>query len=602
MSSVETQFHVPPFPPFPSAERYVRVGSQDDALQRVRRAVEAWEAISLVIGPPGTGKSLICQVLQQHFAREREVIVFGDATLESPQLLQRHLLNRLDRIRGIAPTPATVGDDPQLAIIERIAGSSRDFAGLLLLVDEAQTLKPEVLETIRILTNVMSGGRPRVSAVLLGGPKLDETLALPSLDALVQRVSTRCYLHPLSSDETVQYVQHAIKSCVNAAKVGIEESAIRAIHRACSGVPRLVNQLMTATMEFAASRGQNQITNQTVDHAWAVLQQLPSPLLDEPELSRPVSSVEFGPLTDETDSFEMIESSVEDFVEDVSEESAVAEEAFEPSEQESSVKACDAGQCDRGQCDPAQCDNNECDAAGCESVSAEAAQSDESCEQDFMVQAEVSLGCVDESQFGAVSYDCQAIGTFDYDDESEFEVAESADEESAASMEVEASPVVKIETPSPIELFGEFDEEEPIATKVGGPAAVVVEPVASSVECEAEVYEPEACEPVAYEPEACEPVARDVEVREVEPESDLESSLHREILSLRNDASAPVLWMEDGEPDPLVDDDRDLLVIEDDVEVEESIVVGEAKTDETPGTPIAVDFQSMLAKMRSPKR
>ncbi|WP_044253904.1 ExeA family protein [Rhodopirellula sp. SWK7] len=588
MSSVETQFHVPPFPPFPSAERYVRVGSQDDALQRVRRAVEAWEAISLVIGPPGTGKSLICQVLQQHFARDREVIVFGDATLESPQSLQRHLLSRLDRIRGIAPTPVAVGDDPQLAIIERIAGSSKEFAGLLLLVDEAQTLKPEVLETIRILTNVMSGGRPRVSAVLLGGPKLDETLALPSLDALVQRVSTRCYVHPLSSDETVQYVQQTIQNCVSAAKVGIEESAIRSIHRACSGVPRLVNQLMTATIEFATSRGHGQITDQTVDHAWAVLQQLPSPLMEEPELSRPVSSVEFGPLCDEdnavefgpmTDSPGMIESSSIEFETELETENANPEPDFEDTtdevpareksvafEAESVTRNCGENCGGNGDCDPESCDASECQ-SGC-------AKAEQATNTDFTMQTEVAIACDSDVAFESVSYDCGATGTFDYDEQVE------ASDETEEPVYAETKPVIAFETPSPDELFGEFDEEEPVVAKLGDDSAIACE---TSATCQSA----EAPEQHAGEEQHGE---------------DLESSLHREILSLRGDASAPVLWMEDGEPDPLVDDDRDMLVIEDDVEVEEAITIGEAKTDETPGTPVAVDFQSMLAKMRSPKR
>ncbi|MFG0287234.1 MAG: ExeA family protein [Rhodopirellula sp. JB044] len=582
MSSVETQFHVPPFPPFPSAERYVRVGSQDDALQRVRRAVEAWEAISLVIGPPGTGKSLISQVLQQHFARDREVIVFGDATLESPQSLQRHLLSRLDRIRGIAPTPVAAGDDPQLAIIERIAGSSKEFAGLLLLVDEAQTLKPEVLETIRILTNVMSNGRPRVSAVLLGGPKLDETLALPSLDALVQRVSTRCYVHPLSSDETIEYVRQTLKSAAIATKVSIEEAAIRSIHRACSGVPRLINQLMTATIEFATSRGHQQISEGTVDHAWAVLQQLPSPLVEEPELSRPVSNVEFGPLNEEgtsepqnsiefgplVDTPGMIESSSEEFA---CENDQPCESACE--------SGCEAKQCGGESCDPASCDSPQCE-RGC-------MKETQATGEDFTVHTDVAIACDTENAFEAVSFDCQATGSFQYDEADEASVGPEATtmnelEHVEPLVAEETEPAVRFETPSTDELFGEFEEEEPVATKLGDEAepATQIQPV-----CETHDV-------------ACDRESRSDE----QPAEDLEASLHREILSMRGDASAPVLWMEDAETEPLAEDDRDMLVIEDDVEVEQAITIGEAGGEETPGTPVAVDFQSMLAKMRSPKR
>ncbi len=501
MSSVETQFHVPPFPPFPSASRYVRVGSQDDALQRVRHAVEAWEAISLVIGPPGTGKSLICQVLQQYFSRDREVIVFGDTTLESPLSLQRHLLSRLDRIRGIAATSLALGDDPQLAIIERIANSSKEFAGLLLLVDEAQTLRPDVLETIRILTNVITNGRPRVSAVLLGGPQLDETLALPSLDALVQRVSTRCYVHPLTSDETIRYVRRAVENCGETANIEIDEPAIRSIHRACSGVPRLVNQLMTAAISHAHSKAQTRITTNTVEAAWAILQQLPSPLVDEPDMSRPVSNVEFGPLGDD-----------------------------ESSELEGWEKHRDA----RDSCDD--------DFAVVE--------------PEFTMQAEVNVRYDKATDYGAVSFDCQSDTQFDYERITSGSDVEMSRRDAPKSLETAAAN----ESPSPSELFGDFDDEEDVSDTIQVPKLHL------TVE-----------------------------------DDDLETTLHREVQNLRA-AAAPVLWVEDSDGDDLVRDDRDMLIIEDDVNAEGALVANEVAADETAEPSIAIDFHAMLAKMRASKR
>lgn len=536
MSSVESQFHISPFPPFPSAERYVRVGSQDEALQRVCRSVEAWEAISLVIGPPGTGKSLLCRMVKNHFANTREVIVFGDAMLENPISLQRHLLSRLDRIRGISQTK-TGYDDPQLAIIDRIANSSKEFAGLLLLVDEAQDLSPETLETIRILTNTMThDGRPRVSAVLAGGPKLDETLALPSLEALVQRVATRCYMHPLSSDETVHYVREVLRKCGGWDENQIEDTAIRSIHRACSGVPRLINQLMTASVEFAQSRGRNQLTGQTVDQAWAILQQLPSPILDEPELTRPVHAVEFGPLQDEcehrNDDFDMLE--------------------FEPSDE------------------PATC--------------VDLADNSDECESDLLDLASLSM-------------DCQTVGSFDYDatQYSEYLVESptplydpfatddhGTTEPSPKSAEPAFAPknevLARRQTTASMskDLFGDFDEEEPVETSV------------STL----------SFNPVARDELSGEKIA----ATQAMPKEDIETSLHREVISLRGAASAPVLWIEDDEAGEMLDDDRDLLVIEDDVAVDGAKITNQVEKEEPAARPMAVDFQSMLAKMRSPGR
>lgn len=533
MSSVETQFHVPLFPPYPSSSRYVRVGAQDDALQRVRQSVEAWEAISLVIGAPGTGKSVISQVLQQYFSRDREVVVFGDATLESPLSLQRHLLSRLDRIRGISPTQPALGDDPQLAIIDRIANSSKEFAGLLLLVDEAQTLRPEVLETIRILTNVMTGGRPRVSAVLLGGPQLDETLALPSLDALVQRVATRCYLHPFTSDETVRYVRRALENGGQDVQVEIDDAAIRSIHRAGSGVPRLVNQLMTASISYANSKHQNRITTTIVEGAWSVLQQLPGPLVDEPELSRPVANVEFGPLSDH-------ESSFAEFSEASPEKQTLDDATLDHADCEHNFDTCDAD-----------------DAAD---------------EADFDTQSEIEFCSDDAADYGAVSYDCQSATDFDYDGMTSLNHGESAPCGSQHAAAATSAKSVSGEVNSPDELFGDFDEEEHVSDGIAGPKLHLadVAEIPGFTDHESAPY-------------------------------DLETALHREVQSMRA-AAAPVLWVEDADDDELVHDDRDMLIIEDDLEVENTMVIHEVRVDAPSEQSVAIDFHAMLAKMRAPKR
>lgn len=615
MSSVEHSFHVPPFPPFPSAERYVPVGSQDEALQRIQRAIEAWEAISLVIGPPGVGKSMLCQLLLKQFSGRREVVVFGDAMLDNPLLFQRHLLTRLNRVQGIHSTPLAPNEDPQFALVERLARSTSEFPGLLLLVDEAQALTPEVLETIRIITNTMSEGQPRVSAVLMGGPKLDETLALPSLEALVQRVATRCYLHPLNGDEAQTYVRRVIENCGSNPSEAITNEAIRAIHQACSGTPRLINQMMTAAIDCAASLNQSIIDNKIVDRAWAMLQQLPSPVMDEPEMAAPsaeVSNVEFGALDDSA----WNDSASED-------QPATASFEFEESndhgrrwndqplpEEDETPVATAAPQCDIQACSTSECEDQACQSTGqCQSEKAEAEQNElkfaESNEQmidEQLVCEEATAQCdasAGEIEFGSLSIDCQSYEG-DYEMVSDvIGSALAADlPETSDAEELVETPIAA--TPTADQLFGEFDDEEEI------------KPTADSLTATAES------------------IAEHDEVA-----SDLETSLHEEILSMRGAAnsplslvgdeancsdeicdeedmgamqnqsamaaSAPVLWMEeDGDDIAVNHDDRDMLVIEDDVQVETAALHNES-ADLSAGRPVAVDFQAMLAKMRSPQ-
>ena len=297
MTSIDSTFNVPPFPAFPSVTRYVPIGSLDEALLRVGRSIETREAISLIIGPPGTGKSLACQLLTKRFGKTHDVVVLGDTPIEDRSALLRHLLHHLgvDHVAGPA-------NDLHLALVDRV--SSGDNSGMLIVVDEAQALSVDVMEAIRMTTNIMKDGEPRVTAIICGGPKLDELLVSPAMEAFTQRVATRCYLHPMSGDETNQYISHVIAACGADPSTTITADALSAIHHGCNGVPRLINQLMTQAIDVAEERDQALIDEKIVDHAWAMLQQLPSPMIEEPTISRPgrssdapSSSIEFGELS-----------------------------------------------------------------------------------------------------------------------------------------------------------------------------------------------------------------------------------------------------------------------------------------------------------------
>ncbi|QDT05587.1 hypothetical protein K227x_39880 [Rubripirellula lacrimiformis] len=294
MQSSNSTYNVPPFPAFPSVSRYVALGSIEDAVTRVGRSIDAQEAISLVIGPPGTGKSLICNLLVKRYQKTHDVVVLGDTTIEDRAAFLRHLLHHLGC--EYARTP---DNDLHLALVDRVCGPDASDRGLLIVVDEAQSLAREVLESIRMVTNIMRSGQPRVTAVVCGGMKLDEVLIDPSLESFVQRVSTRCYLHPMNSQETRCYIQETIRHCGAEPDQTISDEAIAAIHHAASGVPRLVNQMMTQAIDCAEESDESVITEAVVDRAWATLQQLPSPMIEEPALksANAGSPIEFGELS-----------------------------------------------------------------------------------------------------------------------------------------------------------------------------------------------------------------------------------------------------------------------------------------------------------------
>ncbi|KAA5540648.1 AAA family ATPase [Roseiconus nitratireducens] len=295
MTNSQHDYTLPPFPGFPSVNRYVAVGPVMESAGRIARSILAREAISVVIGPPGTGKSLLCALLAQQFSETHEVVVVGETAIADEAALQRLLLHRL----GVT-VDVDQAKNLELMLDDHLKRVDAKQGGILLIVDEAASLSENVLEAIRRVTNIMRHGQPVISAVLAGGVKLDETLTSPSLEPFVQRISARCYLHPLNGEEARTYIRQAIEACGSNADETITGQAMSAIFHATSGVPRLINQIMTEAIDCAAEMDESTIDEHTIDHAWSRLQQLPGPMTVQPDLMHESPAVEFGELTDDS--------------------------------------------------------------------------------------------------------------------------------------------------------------------------------------------------------------------------------------------------------------------------------------------------------------
>ena len=284
-----------PFVPAPLAEAYLPTGSLDHARQTLIRCLDRGEGPGLIIGPAGTGKSLLCQVLAKHFRGRFQIALLSAARLCTRRALLQNILFELRLpYRGLDES------ELRLSLIDHLEPRGGGAEGLLLLVDEAHTLPLRLLEEIRLLTNLVREGQSRVRLVLAGSLALEERLNNPKLDSFLQRIVARCYLQPLARDETIFYVQEQIRRCGNAADSIFAGDAQTAIHTATDGIPRLINQLCDHALMLAALGGQRQIDSGGIEEAWADLQQLPVPLHDSPAAARqPAASgiVEFGQLS-----------------------------------------------------------------------------------------------------------------------------------------------------------------------------------------------------------------------------------------------------------------------------------------------------------------
>jgi type II secretory pathway predicted ATPase ExeA len=262
----------------PDPRRYYAAGAIEEARQRIVRSIARSEGPALVVGAVGTGKSLLLAVLAEQFEPRMSVV-----TLTGAQLCTRRAL--LQMILGSLHLPYRHMDEGELrlSILEHLRGGPASSTAttrprrMLVLVDEADALPTRLLEELRVLTNVVEQGVPLVSLVLAGGPMLEERFADPQLDKFSQRLACRCYLAPLTREETFQYVRSQVSAVGVKPEKWFDPEALAAIHAATGGVPRLVNQLGDQLVWLIEETGCQPLDAALVQQAWSDLQQLPAP-------------------------------------------------------------------------------------------------------------------------------------------------------------------------------------------------------------------------------------------------------------------------------------------------------------------------------------
>lgn len=282
-----------PFASAPTAAAYVRTGTHQAAIENLVRCIERAEGVGLVIGPAGSGKSLLLQLLAAGFRNKFHVAMLNSAQLCTRKALLQSILFELK-----LPYRDMDEGELRLSLLQHLEPSEGGPLGLLLLVDEAHTLPLRLLEEIRQLTNVVKNGQPRVRLILAGNSVLEERLASPKLESFQQRLTTRCYLQPLNRDETFHYIREQIQQTGGRPDALFSQSAFEAIFTATDGVPRLINQLCDHALVLAALGGHKQLHAAGIEEAWADLQQLPLPWSEKsmPAAMETGSIIEFGEL------------------------------------------------------------------------------------------------------------------------------------------------------------------------------------------------------------------------------------------------------------------------------------------------------------------
>ncbi len=241
----------------------------DAALHGSERAIRRAEGVSLVVGQPGTGKSLLLAMIAEHVRDDFDVAVLSGARICTRRALWQSILAEIgEPYRGIDEA------ELRIALVERIRGLAATGSGLVVLVDEAQTLPTRLLEELRLLTNVPTP-LPAVHIVLAGSTKLEELLGLARMEALTQRIAVRNYLEPLEHAETVSYLRTQTKAAGLDWNRLFDTGCDDAVFTATDGVPRLINQLCDHALVLVGDTGRR-VTPADIAAAWRDIQRLPA--------------------------------------------------------------------------------------------------------------------------------------------------------------------------------------------------------------------------------------------------------------------------------------------------------------------------------------
>ena len=222
----------------------------------------------LLTGDIGTGKTTICRCFLEQIPAGCHVAYIFNPKLTVLELLQSICEEFHITVAATASLPTTLKDyiDALNAFLlqSHAAGQSS-----VLIIDEAQNLQADVLEQLRLLTNLETNARKLLQIVLIGQPELRTMLARPELEQLAQRVIARFHLDALTEGESAQYIQHRLAVAGHTGPLPFDRKALRAIHRLARGVPRRINLLCGRALLGAYATGMHSVGSNVVSKAAA---------------------------------------------------------------------------------------------------------------------------------------------------------------------------------------------------------------------------------------------------------------------------------------------------------------------------------------------
>ena len=219
--------------------------------------------LTVVTGEVGTGKTTLVQALLARVDGEIALGLISNAQGDRGDLL-RWVFNALDVPLPKLTDYVSLFQHFQNYVIEQYAAGRR----VVLIIDEAQNLGEDMLEELRMLTNINSGTDELLQLILTGQPELRDLITRPNLRQFAQRVTATCHIYPFNLADTVAYVLHRLRRAGGSGSE-ITPLAINRIFKESQGIPRMINKLCDLALVYAATSDQTLVDEHTVDEILA---------------------------------------------------------------------------------------------------------------------------------------------------------------------------------------------------------------------------------------------------------------------------------------------------------------------------------------------
>jgi general secretion pathway protein A len=226
-----------PFNLTPNSRFFFASDKHTTALDSLIYSINQRKGFVVITGEIGSGKTTVCRTLLNKLDKHTQVALVTNTHLNSKDLLMT-VMEDLE-IEFSSGSKSKLLSQLNTYLIDQMKLDNN----VVLIIDEAQNLKPSVLEEIRMLSNLETETEKLIQIILLGQPELKQKLSLKSLEQLRQRVSVYFHLSPLNIEESKNYILHRLKVASGADRQYMTEEALSLVYQFSKGVPRLINQI-----------------------------------------------------------------------------------------------------------------------------------------------------------------------------------------------------------------------------------------------------------------------------------------------------------------------------------------------------------------------